>query len=276
MSLCIKKLKRRPQVFLRLTGVCVEDFEKIVKKCSPVWKKRVVTPKKLSGRPYGLKDLETHVLCLLLYYRVYTSQLFLGFLFGVDDSCISRSIKRLEPLLAKVMAIKKDRTLSQEDLEEMIIDCTEQPVRRPKKGQKKYYSGKKKRHTIKCEIRIRSDGKITHVSKPAPGKRHDFTIYKDQKPPPRGCHLYADSGYQGLDKRRPDVEIPFKKPKEGELDAEQKEYNRGLSSFRVRVENKICEMKVFQILTQTYRNFRKRYALKINIIAGIVNLKNQF
>ena len=51
MNFCIKKLKRRPQVFLCLTGVCVEAFEKIVEKCSPVWKKRVVTPKKLSGVP---------------------------------------------------------------------------------------------------------------------------------------------------------------------------------------------------------------------------------
>ena len=107
--------------------------------------------------------------------------------FGFDDACISRSIKRLDPILAKVMAVKKDRTLSQKELEEMIKDFPEQPIRRPKKRQRKYYSGKKKRHTIKNP----RSGKIMYVSKPAPGKRHDFTIYKGQKPLPRS--LYVDT-----------------------------------------------------------------------------------
>lgn len=276
MSLRIKKLKSRPQVFLRLTGLKIQEFEKILENLESLWKEEILSEKKVSGRPYGLKDLEHHFLCLLMYYRTYTTQLFFGFLFGVDDSCISRSIKRLEPLLAQVVAIKKDRTLSQEELEELIMDCTEQPIQRPKKGQKKYYSGKKKRHTIKTEIRIRADGKITQVSPPSPGNRHDFEIYKREKPPPRNTRTYADSGYQGLDKRRSCVEIPYKKPKGGSLDAEQKEYNRALSSFRVRVENKIRDLKTFNILSHTYRNFRKGYGLKMNIIAGMVNFKAGF
>lgn len=276
MSISLKKLKSRPQVFLRLTGVSINDFEKIEQKCKPLWDKRVIKKKKLSGRPYGLSDLEMHLLCLLLYYRCYTSQLFLGFMLGVDDSCISRSIKRLEPILAKVISIKKDRTLTQEGLEELIIDCTEQPIQRPKKGQKKYYSGKKKRHTIKTEIRITGNGKIKGVSKSSPGKKHDFEIYKDEKPPPRKCRTYGDSGYQGIGNLRSEFEIPYKKPKKGKLDAEQKEYNTALSSFRVRVEHKIRELKTFNILSYTYRNFGKGYGLKFNIIAGIVNLKNGF
>jgi hypothetical protein len=47
------------------------------------------------------------------------------------------------------MAITKTRHLSQEEVEEIIIDATEQPIERPKKGQKSFYSGKKKRHTNK-------------------------------------------------------------------------------------------------------------------------------
>ena len=276
MSLCIKKLKARPVVFLRLTGVSIQDFEKIREKCKPLWEKKVQSRKKVSGRPYGLKDLEHHILRLLLYYRCYTSQLFLGFLFNVDDSCVCRSIKRLEPIMASVMALKKDRTLTEEELSEVIVDCTEQPIQRPKKRQKKYYSGKKKRHTIKTEIRITGDGKIKHRSKSYPGSCHDFEIYKQETPLPPQCRIYADSGYQGLDKRHKQTEIPFKKPKKGKLSADEKGYNRGLSSFRVRVENKIRELKTFNILSQTYRNFRKGYGLKFGIIVGIVNLKSGF
>lgn len=115
--------------------------------------------------------------------------------------------------MASVMALKKDRTLTEEELSEVIVDCTEQPIQRPKKRQKKYYSGKKKRHTIKTEIRITGDGKIKHRSKSYPGSCHDFEIYKQETPLPPQCRIYADSGYQGLDKRHKQTEIPFKKPR---------------------------------------------------------------
>ena len=174
------------------------------------------------------------------------------------------------------MAIKKDRTLSEKEAMELIVDCTEQPIQRPQKKQRRFYSGKKKRHTMKTEIRMTSKGRITSVSNPSPGKKHDFEIYKDDKPPPRHARVYADSGYQGLDRIHGQTEIPYKKPKKGKLTTEEKVYNRALSSFRVRVEQKIRELKIFNILSHPYRNFRKGYGLKMNIIAGVVNLKAGF
>jgi hypothetical protein len=42
------------------------------------------------------------------------------------------------------------------------------------------------------------------------------------------------------------------------------------------VEHVIGDMKVFRILSERYRNKRKRYGVKFTIIAGIVNLKNGF
>ena len=42
--------------------------------------------KKVSGRRYGLGSLEGHVLCLLIYYRTYLTQEFLGFLFHGEPS----------------------------------------------------------------------------------------------------------------------------------------------------------------------------------------------
>ena len=37
------------------------------------------------------------------------------------------------------MAITKTRHLSQEEIEEIIIDATEQQIEKPKKGQKAFY-----------------------------------------------------------------------------------------------------------------------------------------
>ncbi|HCE59304.1 MAG TPA: IS5/IS1182 family transposase, partial [Wolbachia sp.] len=47
-------------------------------------------------------------------------------------------------------------------------------------------------------------------------------------------------------------------------------------SWRMRVENKIREIKIFKIISNVYRNFQKKYNMRFNIIAGIVNLRHGF
>ncbi|WP_339043920.1 transposase family protein [Cardinium endosymbiont of Tipula unca] len=54
----------------------------------------------------------------------------------------------------------------------------------------------------------------------------------------------------------------------------KKTYNQVLASQRVLVEHKIRSIKVFKIIGNRYRNKRKRYDLKFNIVAGLVNLQN--
>jgi len=275
MSLRYNKIKNHPRTFKRLFGVSIDELECIVKAVEPEWEKRVTQHYKRPGRNNKL-SLREQILMLLLYYRSYTTQIFIGFLFDIDDSRVCRNIKRLEPILAKVIAITKTRHLSQEEIEEIIIDATEQQIERPKKGQKAFYSGKKKRHTNKTEIRITPSGRIIHVSKTKPGAIHDFTVYKEEAPIPRDSTALADSGYQGLDKLHARTEIPFKATKNKPLDKEDKAYNRALSRIRVKVENVLRELKIFRILSDCYRNKNKRYNLKFNIIAGIVNFKNGF
>jgi len=143
MGIKYEVLIKKPQVFKRIAGVSVSEFESIAKKCLVAWKKKEKA-KKLSGRPPKLKGLKNHLLSLLIYYRTYITYEFLGYLFSVDETTVMRAIKKLEPILVKAVAIKKDRTLSADDLTVVLIDATEQPINRPKKGQKKYYSGKKK------------------------------------------------------------------------------------------------------------------------------------
>ncbi|QOD38656.1 hypothetical protein ID128_02170 [Candidatus Wolbachia massiliensis] len=49
-----------------------------------------------------------------------------------------------------------------------------------------------------------------------------------------------------------------------------------MASFRMRVENKIRELKIFKILSYVYRNFQKKYNMRFNITAGLVNLRHGF
>ncbi len=276
MACNFKRLYKKPKAFSRITGVSIEEFEKILEMARPAWKEKVEGVKIVSGRPYGLGSLENQILCLLIYYRTYLTQEFLGFLFDVDDSCISRSIRRIAKVLAPVLGIKKNRLIPEQEAMDIIIDCTEHPIERPKKNQKKYYSGKKKRHTLKTEIQITAEGKIVHISNSHPGHEHDMNIRKQGPPLHPNTTAYVDSGYQGLQQDHDNTEYPYKKSKNRPLTPEEKQYNHGLSRFRVRVEHKIRELKIFRILKEQYRNHRKGQGIAVNIVAGIVNLKAGF
>ena len=104
------------------------------------------------------------------------------------------------------------------------------------------------------------------------GRKHDFRLYKESK-----THLHpevtlqADSGYQGIGKLHRRSEVPHKRSKKKPLTIEQKTYNRSISSERVLVEHIIRKLKVFRILAERYRNRRKRFGLRVNLIAAIVN-----
>ena len=71
---------------------------------------------------------------VLVYYWFYVSQVFVGYLFGLDDSRVCRLIQKLEPLLLQVMALPDKKSLSQREIEELLIDATEQPIERPQRG----------------------------------------------------------------------------------------------------------------------------------------------
>ena len=114
----------------------------------------------------------------------------------------------------------------------------------------------------------------THFSH---GKRHDFTLYKQSrfKAHP-DTELLADSGYQGLQKEHTNSRTPTKRRKNKPLSKEAKRQNKQLSSDRVLNENVIGKIKRFKIVCDRYRNRRKRFGLRFNLIAGIYNyeLKN--
>ena len=103
-----------------------------------------------------------------------------------------------------------------------------------------------------------------------------MTIRAQGPPLPPDVQAYVDSGYQGLHKDHGNTEYPYKKSKHHPLTKEEKQYNKALASFRVRVEHKIREIKIFRIMKDQYRNRRKEYGIAVQIIAGIVNLKAGF
>lgn len=213
-------IKKRQKLFRSLTGITIEKFNELLKQVTPLYEaaeaKRLFKSKKIrkqgGGRQKDL-DLPNQLLMLLMYYRIYVSQEFLGLIFGLHNCNVSRQLTYLQPQLAKIFRRPAQRVkLSEEELTEeqllniFILDATEQQIRRSKKQQKKFYSGKKK------------------------------------------------------------------KPKGKELTLEQKQFNRELSKQRIKIEHTIGRMKVFQILSQRYRNDLAGHSLVFKNIAGLHNL----
>jgi IS5 family transposase len=106
------------------------------------------------------------------------------------------------------------------------------------------------------------------------GKKHDFELYKRARIfVAKGTKIVADSGFQGIAKIHADSITPRKKSKNKPLSKEDKSYNRELSSKRIGNENAIGFIKRFKIVSERYRNRRRRFGLRFTLIAGICNFE---
>jgi len=111
------------------------------------------------------------------------------------------------------------------------------------------------------------------------GKAHDCTIFKETLRIKPSIQVLADSGYRGAHKVHSNTLYPLKHKEdiknlnEQQL-KEQKIRNRQISSKRMKIEHIIARVKRFNILSLQYRNRRKRFGLRLNLICGIVNYDN--
>lgn len=106
------------------------------------------------------------------------------------------------------------------------------------------------------------------------GPTHDLALYKQSRLDlHESLELLADSGYQGLDKLHDKSRTPKKRSKKHLLTKGERRANRELSRRRVVVENVIRSLKIFRILLERYRNRRKRFSLRFNLIAGLYNFE---
>ena len=106
------------------------------------------------------------------------------------------------------------------------------------------------------------------------GKRHDFRLFKESKTRIHpDIKVLTDTGYQGIAKLHSRCELPKKRSKNKPLTSDDKKRNQVLASERVGNENVIGMLKRFKILSDRYRNRRKKFGLRFNLIDGIYNLE---
>lgn len=282
------RLRRSPNAFRQLTGITPDAFDRLLAQLTPRYETAEARRKDRPGRSRrpgaGRKHalpLSDRLLMLLIYYRTYVTHAFLGFLFGLDDSAVGRNINPLQPLLAGICRIPERRVeLDPEDIRELFFDATERPTRRPRRGQRQYDSGKKKRHTIKTQVvvvrRTKPPGpgvktrqvRIAAVCPSCPGKTHDKKLYDQSRViAPRDAKRTGDTAYFGTG-----LKTPTRKPRGGELTEGPKAENRKVSRRRVVAEHGIGKMKVWRVAAERYRNPVGRHTLIMKNVAGLHNL----
>ena len=160
-----------------------------------------------------------------------------------------------------------------------FIDSSEQEIPRPKNKRKRksYYSGKKKKHTVKTQYMVNSEGLILHKTGHDQGRIHDYEIFKNKHPiTPLQVENVLDLGYMGVQNDFPTVKsvLPFrKKRKKGELSDEEKKHNRKHSKLRVIVEHTVSRIKKFGIMGTKFRNRLGRYDHASDIVSGLINFR---
>jgi hypothetical protein len=288
------RLKKSPASFRLLTGLTPAAFDALLAELAPrhaaAEARRKGRPGRKRGPGAGPKHalaLGDRLLMLLVYYRTYVTHEFLAFLFGVDRSSVCRNINPLQPLLAGVFRIPERRVeLRAGEVRELFFDCTEQPVCRPGPGggQRAYYSGKRKRHTVKHQVVVARGRKppgpapggrakprrlrVAAVSPAHGGRTHDKRVYdRTRAVCPPGVPRSGDTAYKGTPLR-----TPHKRPPKGRLTARQRRGNRRLARRRVAAEHAIGKMKIWRIAADRYRGPRRRHTLVVKNVAGLHNL----
>ena len=256
--------------FKRLTGISRRTFQEMVGLVKADEKK-----KKKSGRRPKL-IIEDQVLMVIQYWREYRTYYHIGLDWGLSESAVCRTVYKIENILISSRKFslpgKKElwKMSFQEDL--VVMDVMESPIERPQVGQKRFFSGKQKEHTLKTQVVIHQKTSQIICLAHGLGRIHDFKLFKNS-----GIKfgellkVIADKGYQGINKIHQLSETPIKKSKGKKLTKEQKKYNRELNRLRITVEHVNRRLKIFKILSDRYRNRHRRFGKWSNLIAGIYN-----
>lgn len=248
-----------------------------------------------------LATFQLKLFFVLFYLKNYNTFDTLGAIFQLSSGDAHNHIDKLLPILARALSnrgqLPANSFSTPEELKraldschQILIDATECPCVRPSDEveQKKRYSGKKKRHTIKSMIVSTPAKMILMVSLFVAGSTHDYSLFKELFNPElnwfESLKVYVDLGFLGIVSSYPNnkgIKIPYKKKRKSknnpnpELTRNQKRFNKKQASIRVAIENSIAGMKAFHCASHRIRNHLDIFInYFLSLSAGLWNLKN--
>jgi len=226
------------------------------------------------------------VLLVLIYLRHNVAHEVVGQMFSVSADLSENLFHEIVPRLRELCpanrfaAEKRYRPggprLEIQKIDRILIDSFETAIPHPsnKDRQKRVYSGKKKRHTLKTQVVTDCQGEVLDVDSGDRGPASDKKIYeasqvKEQFPQ---ATKQADLGYLGTS----GVQTPHRKPHGGKLPEAQRAENRLLVSVRVHVKHGIRRVKGFKIVRENYRHAIGLFPMVVSAVVGLVHLNRIF
>lgn len=291
------QIKSKPSLLRALTSLDPAEFDALLLVFHATWDAYVheswlsSPPRQRqpgAGRQPVLRTSADKLLFILYYLKVYPLQEVLAFEFGFSQGQACYWIHTLSEVLKRALTTmdqipqrcpaQLEAFLAARGPTELGIDGTERPIQRPKdkEQQKQYYSGKKKRHTVKNNVIVTLHGRRVHyLSGTYEGKKHDKKICDDEPLTfPEGSTLYKDTGFQGYEPAGVHTQQPQKKPRGHELSEEDKERNTLISRIRIIVEHVIAGIKRCRIVKDVFRNTKERFAdVVMEIACGLHNFR---
>jgi hypothetical protein len=292
-----ERLTQHPRIFAALTGLTPVVFDSVLDVVLPRFhadrRQRLDRPGRQrafgGGDTFDLAPAD-QVLLTIVWLRQYPTQAVLGYLFGVSEATALRAIARCLPLLEATgqdtMRLPDPGRGQRKNLPALlqetpalavVIDTFEQAIQRPRRRQRRYYSGKKKRHTLKSQVAVAEDtGKIVHVAESVPGPTADLQVLKQSRllrrlPP--GVGALGDLAYLGIADLHPHGlgATPRRKPRGQQRPPQDRRFNRAFARRRIIVEHGIGRLRRYQALTHQDRHHRRQHTARVRAVAGLVN-----
>jgi hypothetical protein len=317
MLLQYERLRDKPKAFLTFTGLDEKEFQILLPAFTVAYDRYAErrSSTEIRQRNYGggrkarLATYEYKLLFILVYFKTYPLQEAIAFHFGMSQGQACQWIHILSEVLRLALGelghlperdpqkVKKrlQRYMNESqqnsqhetewetvtELESFGIDGTERRRQRPKDQdkQKRFYSGKKKTHTVKNNVIVSMrKRKVEYLGCTWEGKKHDKKICDEEGHEfPEGSTLYQDTGYQGYEPAGVNIRQPKKKPRGRELTVAEKEQNSLISSVRIIVEHVICGIKRCRIVKDVLRNTKDKFDdLVMEIACGLHDFRTVY
>lgn len=296
-------LHRNPTIFRAVTGLMPAEFdeyiEPLVLNLAAQERERLEHDNRRRAVGGG-RNQDLHwpdqFLLTLVWLRLYPTYEVLVYFFGVSDSSAHRTVHRCLPWLetagrreiqhSQAHAARKRGYNLLAIFEQVpglavIVDAFEQAVERPSSRQEadKFYSGKKKHHTLKSQIGVDAyTGEVLDVAESESGRSQDKGTFNRSGTPerlPPDTAFMGDLGYPGLDKELPLAAIPRKKPRNKPRPEEDIAFNTLFAQARIVVEHTIAMLRCYQALTVRDRHHRQYHTERVVAVAGLVNYRKR-
>ena len=292
-----QKIIKKPNQFLSLTTLKVEEFENVLEFFAPIWEKyyryRTLEGKARkhpTTKEHGnalLKGSAQKLFFLLVYLKTNALQEHQAASFGVSQTKVSRIVRTLLPILNETLTkmgysplrdgeVLKDK-LSDHPEKVFSYDGTDRSIQRNSdtQAQEVEFSGKHHGHKVKNLTLCDNEQYIHYLSPTAPGSQHDKSM-ADEYPItlPQNSVLKQDLGFLGHVPQGVIIEQPFKKTPNKELSFSKKLYNKLLSSTRIVVEHANSGIKRLRIVKDVIRIHSTHVRDLVMMVAcGLHNLR---